>query len=572
MTSSTTQLEAAPALGPPGGGRLRVACLGAGASGTALLIAAVRAVEAQPSERRRTVGSALALTFVEPETDLGPGLPYGTQAGPFHLMNMESSTVSVISSAPADFVDWLLANRASLPEDLDTDDEVAEGFVRRHTFGRYLRERFDEHMRRARALGIEVRLVRARAVRVLRTPDGLVVSLADGTYLAADRVVLATGHWRPHHADHCHDPGRHPPRLLFPWPAADLVAGLASAATIGVLGTSLTAVDTVLTIAHARGAFARDARGGVDYQRSGPAFRLSLMSRNGLLPTVRAARPPGYDSANPYLAPQVLPELGEHPGFADCASVRTRQRAALSWSARAAGTSPVPSTTADEGPLATDRTGPAHAELRAALALRHADDLAWSTHQLTTRLFFRPLSWFYGRMVVPERVLLERSFLSRYLVEAAAMPLVTAEKIEALLRAGVLTVHAGVDRVVHGPAGEFAVSLTTPGARPAVLRVPVLVNAIGRSRVLTPDAGPAYRAVADGLLAADPLGGISVDLATGLACAPDGTVVPDLAALGPLTTGSYLGASGVYACAKFADLVAARWVGELAGRLVRQGR
>jgi hypothetical protein len=92
----------------------------------------------------------------------------------------------------------------------------------------------------------------------------------------------------------------------------------------------------------------------------------------------------------------------------------------------------------------------------------------------------------------------------------------------------------------------------------------VLVNAIGRSRVLTPIAGPAYWAVADGLVDADPLGGVRVDPTTGLACDPRGAVVPDIAALGPLVTGSYLGASGVYASAKFADAVAARWVDAMA--------
>lgn len=519
--------------------QLRVLCLGGGVSGTAMLIALVRAVEALPAPSRGPAAARLSVTVVDASGTFGPGLPYGDQAEPFHLLNMEARTVSLIPGRDLDFVSWLAEQGHEGPG-------LGDRFVPRHLFGTYVRQRLREHLTLGRRLGIALRLVPDTVTGVCRTGSGFAARLAGGGTLTGDRLVLASGHWR---AD---VPGADPEHELDPWPAGRLTRDIREAQRVEVLGTSLTAVDAILTIAHARGTFHREPGGDLGY-RPGPGgpVRIAARSRQGLLPMVRAVDSSASD--NPYLAKEFLPDLGEGPGSpVTLETVRARLAAVLDWTAtRCEAPGPVwspvlswclPRPPAPSAPVRgeelRDETVRAVRLITAGLGLAAARDRAWSQFQTAVRGFFGPLAWLYRSMPVEERRRLVDGFLTPYLTESGAMPVHNAEKLAALLRGGVLTVHRG------GGAAR------TDGP---------LVNAVGRPRALGPGSGIAWDAVTAGLVAADPLGGILTDPDTGLALDAEGAPIPDVAVLGPLTVGSYLGASSVYASVKFAMLVAARW-------------
>jgi uncharacterized NAD(P)/FAD-binding protein YdhS len=209
-------------------------------------------------------GAAVRMTIVEGGTRLGRGLAYGT-SNPSHLLNTRADQMGLFAADPAHFLRWLRARGRAVH---------GGDFAPRHLYGEYLEEtllRVCTGASRARLL-VEIG---TRAIAVTRSataaPNEFTVTLSDGRALAADAVVLATGHPAP--ADpfggalggsrcYLHDPWR-----------LDAIAGIPHDEQVLVVGTGLTAVDAVLAL---------EAQG-----HRGP---IHAVSRHGLLPRAHSAR------------------------------------------------------------------------------------------------------------------------------------------------------------------------------------------------------------------------------------------------------------------------------------------
>ena len=200
-----------------------MAIVGGGFSGT--MLAAQLA--------RRGIASVL----IEKAGRAGEGTAYSTR-DPAHLLNICTGQMSAWPDAPDDFSDWLEAR--GVP---------AGGFAQRLRFGEYLRE----ILAGAVASG-QVTLVEGEAVSATRDGDGWTVTLGDGRTFAAGDVALALGNQPP--APLSVGTGSIDPALLCDDPWSDVgraqVARVArSHAPVVVVGTGLTMVDMVLTLAEA---------------------------------------------------------------------------------------------------------------------------------------------------------------------------------------------------------------------------------------------------------------------------------------------------------------------------------
>lgn len=228
-------------------------------------------------------GDGARITVFEAQDAAGLGSPYRPGWNdPAMLSNIASVEIPPVGET---LLDWLRARPASelrtLGVDLDrTDDRT---FVPRVVLGRYFEDRFRALVDRARARGVAVEVrTRCRVVDVVHRPNGMEVVFAApsgrGTARALfDHVVLATGHQWPSRQE------ARPGYFLSPWPAETL-AGLPPT-EIGVRGTSLTAIDAVVALAGAHGAFVREDDGLVYRPAPGTdALRITMMSRKGLLP------------------------------------------------------------------------------------------------------------------------------------------------------------------------------------------------------------------------------------------------------------------------------------------------
>ncbi|WP_310467947.1 FAD/NAD(P)-binding protein [Sphingomonas sp.] len=217
--------------------RAPVAIIGGGFSGT--MLAAQLA--------RRGIGSML----IDGSGRAGLGTAYST-AEPAHLLNVRAEGMSAWPDAPGDFADYFVAEGGD-----------ARGFAERRLFGRYLRGILDG----AVASG-HVDVIESSAVAADRGDGGWVVTLDDGRTLAANVLALANGNQPPEPMRGFEAAG---PRFIGnPWGSEAKAAVAALAADGGdalVIGTGLTMVDTVLSLAAA-----------------GHQGRIVAVSRRGLIP------------------------------------------------------------------------------------------------------------------------------------------------------------------------------------------------------------------------------------------------------------------------------------------------
>lgn len=184
---------------------------------------------------------------------LGRGVAYSTRE-PVHLLNVTSAKMSAWPDQPDHFAEWY--------------EDDGSSFAERRAFGRYLGEQL------AGAPG--VKSVEAMAVDARRQPGGWQVTLSDGQKVEASALVLAQGNQPP-----TPFPGSTGLAAdLFvnnPWSEA-AHAGVERVAAEGsdvlILGTGLTMVDTVLSLAAA-----------------GHEGRITALSRRGLVPRAHVHPP-----------------------------------------------------------------------------------------------------------------------------------------------------------------------------------------------------------------------------------------------------------------------------------------
>ncbi|WP_353474304.1 FAD/NAD(P)-binding protein [Salipiger sp. H15] len=225
--------------------------------------------------------SALSVDIFEKGACAGPGMPYSPDMNaPCMLSNIASRELPPVVTSLNDWLRSLDMSDLSglgLAPGLISD----EAFYPRVALGAYFTAQMAALIAQGRRQGHRIELHLRHAVTDVRPREaGIEVSwtFPGGTSGAvfAD-VVLATGHRWP---DSVEEGGV---MLQSPWPA-EKIARLPEE-RIGVLGSSLSAIDVAVTVASARGRFA-EAGGALRYeaQQGRGGFRLSLMSRKGLLP------------------------------------------------------------------------------------------------------------------------------------------------------------------------------------------------------------------------------------------------------------------------------------------------
>jgi uncharacterized NAD(P)/FAD-binding protein YdhS len=223
-----------------------VAVVGAGFSGS---LFALKLSAAQPDWK---------ILLVEEALRPGRGLAYGA-CGPHHILNVPVSRMEV--GLEPRFSDWLRQRPAQLADALDeSGGKLSDAFVPRQLFGDFMQQRMAEALARD-----HIRLVQSRAIAI--SPDARRLHLLDGRTIPVDIMVLATGNL----------PSRLPvsakPSLRVindPWaPGLD---GIVPDASILLVGTGLTMVDTVLSL-----------RG------QGHVGPIQAVSRHGLLPQAHEA-------------------------------------------------------------------------------------------------------------------------------------------------------------------------------------------------------------------------------------------------------------------------------------------
>jgi len=273
--------------------RFNFAIIGGGLTATAMLSQFVERVQ-QKAEKKQLDPSTIRIEIFEKQDIFGPGFPHSDRfALPFHITNMCASDMGILQGKPGDFQQWVTNNSADLQQRFSWFRVASSGprgagkecnHYPRAIMGEYLKTRFQEAAQLAQDMGLAIRLYPASEVVDLRRNGGkicLIIKdlLSENDFSSdADRVLLATGHWV----------GKNDQDGYFtsPWPAEKLLRKIPKGAKVVVIGTSLSAIETLLTLT-SEGKYIRSQTGELVYEPPENSRKFFLYSRRGLLPKVR---------------------------------------------------------------------------------------------------------------------------------------------------------------------------------------------------------------------------------------------------------------------------------------------
>ncbi|MEU1804047.1 FAD/NAD(P)-binding protein [Streptomyces sp. NPDC019937] len=473
-------------------GTVRYCVIGTGFAGTCALWHLVRELTV-PGRLSPLSRSAITIATVERGRVNGPGYPYAkdnAQLG--HRCNNEASTMGIHGN---DFVDWLAESKPWLVADHPelilethpgiepTDWKPEDGeFYPRALFGLYLEHRFQDAVKIARDHGIEVRQYTGHeAFDGRTTEDGFSVLLRDlGTGRefsldGLDRVLLSTGHWQSAENDAL---AEHAGYVSAPYPPGRLrsvVAGrVRSRRTPGarpriyVQGMGPSGIDAIMTLCD-EGEFTYTADGHVASYRPAPSGggeeppHIVVGSRSGFFPPVRGPLT-GHELS--HLTPDALAGIRrEHRGQLRIEPIldlldkdlRRATDGALGWH---------------------DVENPRFSSAREKLE----NDLRDSRHgnPVYTLVLKARRMCFYRELEPGDKVVYDRLFDTHFIRTAVPMPTANAEKLIALMDAGVLST------VKHGYAeppvsvhedGGFVIAYETADGRRSSVRADCVVRA-----------------------------------------------------------------------------------------------
>ena len=393
---------------------------------------------AQNSDRLKLGIDNIKVLVFEKQDTFGPGFPHSDKyVLSYHLTNMCAHDMSIRADNPMDFQQWADANCDRIKDHHHGSDNylcrpAADHRKCRHypraLMGEYLKARFREALGIARKLGLKVELFPGYEVTEIKE-DRSAVSIrarllkpeAD-LFRTADRVLLATGHWFEAPAHRQYFPS--------PWPARKLLQSIPAGEHVGVIGTSLSAIETVLTLT-SDGRFKRAENGELIYLPGAKPRKIALYSRRGMLPKVRG-RMGTYQ--NKFLTREKLNRHRQKNNGrlplemifqllnSDLESAYGRP---FDWKKiiRPAGSQ-------------ADLLQKSLEEARSGDGTR--GDLIWQTVLHQTFPMARDI---YLSLSLEDRKRFDRQYTTLFFIHAATQPVINAEKILALLKSGNVSIH-----------------------------------------------------------------------------------------------------------------------------------
>ena len=224
-----------------------IVIVGGGFSGTAVAI-----------HLARLGGAELTVTVIEPRTQLGCGVAYGTR-DPAHRINVPADRMQLSAAEQGDFERWYRTTEA-FTRDSEARWHDGKLYPQRGQFAAYVAQQFAQRQQQS---PVTLRHLCDRAVAL---EAGEVVT-ERGRRLAADDVVLAISHPPPAvPRPIAHALAGHPGLIADPWRDGALKE-IGVEENIAIIGSGLSMADVVATL-----------------HRHGHRGQINAFSRRGLLP------------------------------------------------------------------------------------------------------------------------------------------------------------------------------------------------------------------------------------------------------------------------------------------------
>jgi len=254
--------------------KIRVAILGGGPSG---LFMFKRLVESNNSD--------LEIDIFERKDLLGAGMPYSKDgANDEHITNVSGNEIPDLVTSISE---WIQTISKDTVDHFNIDPAKFNDFkvLPRLLFGQYLRDQFGLLLKRAKDIGLDIKVHYNSEVTDIidHQQDGYTeVEVNSKSRYIFDHVIICTGHnWPATYEKEVEG------YFDSPYPPSKIAFKVNN--PVAIKGSSLTAIDAIRTLARNNGSFATDSSGRVHYQLADDSkdFRIVMHSRNGMLPAIR---------------------------------------------------------------------------------------------------------------------------------------------------------------------------------------------------------------------------------------------------------------------------------------------
>ena len=239
-------------------------------------------------------GEPLEIQLYEQAEEAGVGMPYNSDNNADHMLaNIASIEIPPIyinyltwlQNQSDDYLAQFQIERASLHE---------RQFLPRVILGDYYRNRFLAIVEKAQQAGFTIRVHESSEVTDLRAdPNGVSLWINHASQpVEVDFAAIATGHLWPETDAQA--------RKFFPSPWTGLMDAQIGACRVGILGTSLSAIDAAMAVASQHGTFTTNTDHSLQFTPKSDSqnLKLTLMSRSGVLPEADFYCPLPYESLN----------------------------------------------------------------------------------------------------------------------------------------------------------------------------------------------------------------------------------------------------------------------------------
>ncbi|MDT0343466.1 FAD/NAD(P)-binding protein [Streptomyces litchfieldiae] len=207
-----------------------------------------------------TEGDTGTITVFEPSSRLWRGRPYGPDLDSV-LVNSPPAIMSIRHGDFGHYAAWLGERAAD-----HMDELLGRPLIPRALYGDYLAHTAEKAIAALGEQGWRVRTVAARVTEVVRSGERLGLRAHDASEHEATHVALCVGGGTP---PDLYGLAGKPGFTADPYPLADTLEHVPAGADVAIIGSGLTAVDVVVSLA------ARGHQG-----------RITLLSRSGVLPHV----------------------------------------------------------------------------------------------------------------------------------------------------------------------------------------------------------------------------------------------------------------------------------------------
>ena len=226
----------------------------------------------------------LEIHIFENKKQLGAGMPYSSEgANPEHITNVSDNEIPEMVTS---IEEWI----QTIPEEtLATYDIEKAKFneykvLPRLLFGKYLAAQFELLLEKARKSGLETTVhLSTNVIDITDNKSGKVdIETAQKDTMEFDCVIVCTGHKWPIKYE-----GNVPGYFDSPYPPAKLAINVNH--PVAIIGSSLTAIDAIRTLARNNGVFEKTKDGKLSFHtiKQSPEFKIVMHSRSGMLPAIR---------------------------------------------------------------------------------------------------------------------------------------------------------------------------------------------------------------------------------------------------------------------------------------------